>query len=104
MPSELSLKKELDRNLSPACRLQRWAYQGSVYIYIYNFFLISLEFWREPKSIADGSRMHLTGNPERAWMASQEASTFLDERGKPPPYGPHRHASAQQSAHRLINT
>lgn len=32
------------------------------------------DFWRDPKSVADGSRMRLRDNLGRAWKASQEAA------------------------------
>ena len=35
-----------------------------------------LDFWREPKSAADGRRMSLRDNLGRAWKASQEAAAL----------------------------
>ena len=40
------------------------------------FFFSFHHFWREPKSVADGSRMRLRDNLGRAWKASQEAAAL----------------------------
>lgn len=58
--------------------------------------LFPQDFWREPKSAADGRRMRLRDNLGRAWKASQEAATlkcwaglcWIKER-RPPPYALH---------------
>lgn len=57
------------------------------------------DFWREPKSVADGSRMRLRDNLGRAWKACQEAAALKCWAGlhwikgrRPPPYAPHRYA------------
>lgn len=57
------------------------------------------DFWREPKSVADGRRMRLRDNLGRAWKASQEAAALKCWAGlhwikgrRPPPYAPHHYA------------
>lgn len=41
-----------------------------------HFFFLPQNFWREPKSVADGRRMRLRDNLGRAWKASQEAASL----------------------------
>lgn len=58
--------------------------------------LLPQDFWREPKSAADGRRMRLRDNLGRAWKASQEAAALKCWAGlcwikgrRPPPYALH---------------
>ena len=58
-----------------------------------------LDFWRKPKSAADGSRMSLRDNLGRAWKASQEAAALKCWAGlhwikgrRPTPYAPRCYA------------
>lgn len=57
------------------CRRENWAFklrwrEGAPF-----FFFLQI-FWREPKSVADGSRMRLRDNLGRAWKESQEAAAL----------------------------
>lgn len=61
------------------CRRENWAFKlvpatekrGCSIL----FYFLQI-FWREPKSVADGSRMRLRDNLGKAWKESQEAAAL----------------------------
>lgn len=89
---QLPLKWRTGEETGPPYWLPLW--RGRVFL-----FFFPQDFWRDPKSAADGGRMGLRGNLGRAWKASQEVAALKCWAGphwikgrRPPPYALHRYA------------